>query len=102
VGLRSFFDNPMFELRSVTTSEMSTEFKWDVSTAEAKEKLWNNIVAESTWVSFGVEKLGAATMEEIKQVWIEKLDSCTGPDGFITTKMKHFVAVAVLESEHET
>lgn len=98
-AFRNIFEDSTLELKALTTSNLSSEARWDASTAEATEKLWENIVVESTWVSFGVDKLDPKSMEEIKQAWVEKLEDYKGPDGFIVAERKHCVAVAVLECE---
>jgi len=98
-GFRRIFEDSMFELKALTTINMCSEPKWDVSTTAATEKLWESIVVNSIWVSFGVDKLDPESIAGIKQAWIEKLEDYKGSDGFIVAEMKQYLAVAILKVE---
>lgn len=95
--LRKLFEHSAFEVRNVSSNAIAAgTMRWDVSSAEAIEKLWDNVVRDSVWVSFGVEKLSAEVLADIKQAWVEKLTELKGPDGFIVAHMTQCILVAVL------
>ncbi|KAF2464546.1 S-adenosyl-L-methionine-dependent methyltransferase [Lindgomyces ingoldianus] len=98
-GFHKIFKDSIFELKALTASNVSLEAKWDASTAEATEKLWESIIVDSTWISFGVDKLDSKVIAEIKQAWAKKLSDYKGPDGVIVAEMKQYLAVAISKSE---
>jgi ubiquinone/menaquinone biosynthesis C-methylase UbiE len=96
---RRMFEDSAFDLSSLTTKNLpSGERKVDAGTPEAMERLWQNIIVDSPWVSFGIEKLGPLKMAGIRQAFVEELSKYKCPDGFIVTEMKQYTAVATLKS----
>ena len=93
---RNIFADSKLDLKSITL-HVASQAKWDASTAEATEKLWTSIAFDQTWVSFGLDRLGAEVIEEIKQAWIKGLEDYKNSDGFVVAEMKQYIAVAVAQ-----
>jgi hypothetical protein len=72
---------------------------WDVSTTEKLESLWRNIVEQQSWVSFGIEKLSTAALEEAKQGFTKRMLDLRNDYGFIVGNMKQYIVVAALRSK---
>lgn len=96
---RKLFEKSTLDLKTVMTNKLSSEGKWDASTPEAVEKLWQSSVVESTWVSFGIEKLDPNVLAEMKKAWIEELDGYKGADGFIVAQRTQCLAMAMYQGE---
>lgn len=97
---RELFEKSVLELETVVMNELSSEGKWDASTHEAVEKLWQSSVVESTWVSFGIEELDSNVLAEIKKAWVEELEEYKGAGGFIVAQRTQCIAVAMCPGEH--
>jgi hypothetical protein len=96
---RKLFEKSMLELKTVMTNKLSSEGRWDASTPEAVEKLWQSSVVESTWVSFGIEKLDPNVLTEMKKAWIEELEGYKGANGFIVAQRTQCLAMAMCQGE---
>ncbi|KAL9116062.1 MAG: hypothetical protein Q9227_000430 [Pyrenula ochraceoflavens] len=94
------FKHSAFELKAVSNKDVSAdEVKWDVKDAAAIEKLWQNVALDSVWLSFGIDTLAAEVFADIKQAWIERVVEHRRSDGFIVTRLKQYIALAVLHAE---
>jgi SAM-dependent methyltransferase len=97
---RRLFEEEVWGLKTVTTNELGSEGRWDVGSSEKVEKLWEGLVTEQTWVSFGMEKLDAEVVDGIKKAFVEGIEECKGEDGCIVVQRKQCLAVAVCKEEH--
>ncbi|KAL5380668.1 hypothetical protein DPSP01_007729 [Paraphaeosphaeria sporulosa] len=71
--------------------------RWEAGSEEKMEALWKNLAEDQTWLSFGLERLDAGRVEEIKRAWVKEIEACRNDEGVVVKEMKQWIAVAVVK-----
>lgn len=91
IALRQLFESASYDVESVATIPSLGKVKWDASTPEAVENLWNTLIVKAPWLS--IEGIDQKKLAELKQTWLQGLVAQKGHDGFIVDNMTQIVVV---------